>query len=130
MTTKLDPANVALRRDPYTRQEVLQGPDGMMVGWTGEVSRLWEADGSSWSNNSEIDLIPLQTRPAALRCWAYVNTDGQMAGYSLTECRNAVREMIERDPAEAMARALAGLDRDAQTAALTAYRAAYPEDGK
>lgn len=116
----------ALRRDPYTRQEVLQGPDGRFCGWVDVDFRIWDENGrSAWSDY--LDLVPLQNRPEALRCW--YKEGGGMLQWRTTHA-DGFTEMIERAPAEAMARALAGLDRDAQTAALEAYRAMYPEDTK
>ena len=121
--TKLDPANVALRRDPYTRQEVLQGPNGRFCGWVDGALATWDKYG-----NGYINLIPLQTRPAALRCWAILE-DGET--YTSAGCPSDFwREMIERAPAEALAKAVEWNNQKMIVDALAAYRAAYPEDGK
>ena len=118
--TKLDPANVALRRDPYTRQEVLQGPNGRFCGWVDGALATWDKHG-----NGYINLIPLQTRPAALRCWM-----NEVTGYVSDYERHGWREMIERAPAEALAKAVEWNNQKMIVDALAAYRAAYPEDGK
>ena len=147
--TPLDPQNVALARDPFTRQEVqIEPATGNLYGMVNGYVMFWHCGGGLRCGYISPDrddiLVPLQTRPKALRFSVQVRPDGMVSGgmifphqthAPLAGC--TMREMIERAPAEALAKAVGQWLRSSQPVpvsflekALAAYRAAYPEETK
>ena len=120
----------ALRRSPTVEQAVQVEPaTGCFFGLVDEYLQRWRTDGRSSCNNHDLALVPLQERPKALRCWAaHMHTGG--IGMSSLKQSDVWCEMIERAPAEALAVVVerSAITGGPLTAALAAYRAAYPKE--
>ena len=99
---------VALRSDPYTR---FDGPflraKGMypIVAVFDDEVRFWREDGYIDGYDNEIDLVPLQVRPAARKWVRYLLTRAWLG-------RSEYIPMIERAPVDALVEALRQIARE------------------